>query len=319
MVGYWRLRCNLFKYDKPTEFPHHRYGWTVASKVLSNLHSPNGVQLYDWADRVFKDKPIISSPWCGFFHNVLRYPTEYPNKYTGRIYPLTELVTKDFFLRSLESCKGIYTLSRYTANFLKRHIDAPIEHLCHPAVEMPPNFSWHAFAANRRVISAGQWLRRYHSIFELKTKYAKVLLKVKHFDHDYQEMKRYVTSTDLVQMLPHVSDDEYDRLLSSSVVLLDLYDVAACNVVIECIMKNTPILTTLLPSNVEYLGQEYPLFFETIEEAQEKLHNDALIQHAHHYLREMDKTRFSPEAFSKSVMNSNIFLSLPSKPRLTII
>jgi hypothetical protein len=87
-----------------------------------------------------------------------------------------------------------------------------------------------------------------------------------------------------VQTLGYVSDHDYDRLLSENVVFLSLYDASASNAVVECMARNTPILINPLPAIVEYLGQEYPFYFTSLEEAAEKLTDLDLIRRAHTYL-----------------------------------
>ena len=57
-----------------------------------------------------------------------------------------------------------------------------------------------------------------------------------------------------------VPNEEYDALLSSSVVLCLMYATAANNVVVECIARGTPLLINPLPAVVEYLGPDYPLY-----------------------------------------------------------
>jgi len=86
-----------------------------------------------------------------------------------------------------------------------------------------------------------------------------------------------------------VSNQEYDSLLSSSVVLCLLYATAANNVVIECIARGTPILINPLPSVIEYLGEDYPLYVKDIYEAETLLKKENKIKAASHYLLKRQK------------------------------
>lgn len=56
---------------------------------------------------------------------------------------------------------------------------------------------------------------------------------------------------------------KYEELLSSSVVLLKLKGAGGCTTVIECIARNIPIVVNRLPALEEYLGKNYPLFYDT--------------------------------------------------------
>jgi hypothetical protein len=74
-----------------------------------------------------------------------------------------------------------------------------------------------------------------------------------------------------VNVLDRLSDEHYDNLLIDCIVFADYTDVAASNTILECISRCTPILVPKLPSIIEYLGEEYPLFFTEIKSIPELL------------------------------------------------
>jgi hypothetical protein len=291
-----------------TYFEHHRKGWSVVADILHNYHSSYSlIHLYDWADWQFREKQIIEHPWAGFLHNVLDYPVdEMPEKYQKSIaiMPLRRLVDEHCFRESLNHCYGIFTLSKYTANFLAEHVDVPVSCLWHPVELEKTTFQMAKFISTPNVVMLGQWMRRYISLYELKTNYHKQLVITKDF-MDYQRLPPKD-----VTILPYLSNDTYDTLLSSSVIFLDLYDMAACNVVLECIVRNTPLLINILPTTLEYLGVDYPFFYRTIEEASEKLHNLELITRTHEYLLRMDKSHLTPDSFVKQFESSTVYNKL---------
>ena len=59
--------------------------------------------------------------------------------------------------------------------------------------------------------------------------------------------------------------EEYDDLLSKNIIFIDLYDASANTVVVECIARKTPLLVTRLDAVIEYLGKDYPLYFDNLE------------------------------------------------------
>ena len=101
-----------------------------------------------------------------------------------------------------------------------------------------------------------------------------------------------------------VTNEEYDYLMSSSVVFLDLYDSSANNVVIECVASNTPILINKIDAVVEYLGEDYPLYFNDLNHAVQLLSNTNNIIKAHTYLKQMDKRWLSGHLFARSLVKS---------------
>lgn len=67
-----------------------------------------------------------------------------------------------------------------------------------------------------------------------------------------------------VTLLPRLEDDKYVRLSSEKIVFCDYIDCSASNTILECISTSTPIILNKLPAIVEYLGEDYPLYIETI-------------------------------------------------------
>ena len=74
------------------------------------------------------------------------------------------------------------------------------------------------------------------------------------------------TRINSVEVHKRLDNTEYDQILSGSVVFLDLIDCSASNTIVECIARQTPILIRRLDPVVEYLGEEYPLYFTDLGE-----------------------------------------------------
>jgi hypothetical protein len=101
-----------------------------------------------------------------------------------------------------------------------------------------------------------------------------------------------------------LSNAEYDDVLSKNVVVAKMYDSSVNNAIIECIVRNTPILVNRLASAEEYLGKDYPFFFENDEEANQKISDVELIFKTHEYLvKNRDKLveNLTYTSFSKSM------------------
>ena len=74
------------------------------------------------------------------------------------------------------------------------------------------------------------------------------------------------TRIDSVEVHNRLDNTEYDQIVSQSIVFLDLIDCSASNTIVECIARQTPILIRRLDPVVEYLGEEYPLYFTDLGE-----------------------------------------------------
>jgi beta-1,4-mannosyl-glycoprotein beta-1,4-N-acetylglucosaminyltransferase len=94
---------------------------------------------------------------------------------------------------------------------------------------------------------------------------------------------------------------EYDELLSKNIVFIHLFDAAANNTVLECIIRNTPIIVNRIEAVVEYLGEDYPLYFNELSEVPDLLNK---VEQAHIYLKNMDKTSISMDYFCTRLLGS---------------
>jgi hypothetical protein len=95
-----------------------------------------------------------------------------------------------------------------------------------------------------------------------------------------------------VEILPRVTNEEYDQLLSENVVFLRLLDCAAVNTVLECAVRATPLVVNRHPALEEVLGKDYPGFYDEIGQAYTILSNATLLRDIHRYLRDLDRRPF---------------------------
>ena len=102
-----------------------------------------------------------------------------------------------------------------------------------------------------------------------------------------------------VKQIDMLSNEGYDDLLSKNIVFLSLVDASAVNVVIECIVRCTPVLTNRLPALEEILGKQYPFFYSNLEEAGRMATNYELIKKTHSYLVSMNKKKLNINYFIK--------------------
>ena len=91
------------------------------------------------------------------------------------------------------------------------------------------------------------------------------------------------------------------------ILYMELCEVSANNTILDAILMNTPLIVNKLDGVVEYLGEDYPLYFENRNEAFDLLNDINKLEETYIYLKKMDKLRFSLENFEKSVLNSKIW------------
>ena len=113
-----------------------------------------------------------------------------------------------------------------------------------------------------------------------------------------------------INIIDKLKNDEYDKLLTNNILFINLIDASAVNTVIECIIRNTPILVNRHPAIVELLGDKYPLFYEDTNDYYKlnldivRILNDPYsIYNAHKYLSKIDKKIFQIKSFNNDLMS----------------
>lgn len=301
----------------------HRSGWQYAIDSLRCLHSDAGVicdmffeKSHSWEINKNAMSKVIpyTSPWIGFVHNTHNAPRwfDYTNSPQAI---LSRKITKE----SLKHCKGLFTLSEYGRDWYQNQVDVPVESLIHPTEIPPIKFSMKRYIENRnkKIIQLGFWMRRIFSIQQMPTeRFLKVWLVPSRYALEFRDEveSRTVDTFDIkfgkYEQMSWVDNTSYDQILSENLAFVHLYDVGACNSIIECIVRNTPVLTNPLPANIEYLGKDYPLYFETLDEAVAKSEDNSLVNEAYEYLSGMDKSVFTQCHFRRTFENSSIYRSL---------
>lgn len=112
-----------------------------------------------------------------------------------------------------------------------------------------------------------------------------------------------IENNNSVQIYNKLSNKEYDKLLSENIVFLDLIECSAVNTVIECIVRNTPIIINRLPALEEILGKNYPGFYNNLTHAAEIIQDYDKINSIHSYLKSLDKSRYRLEEFVNDIQD----------------
>lgn len=122
-------------------------------------------------------------------------------------------------------------------------------------------------------------------------------------------LRQYVGDTVLesARVLDRLSNKDYDNLLVENIVFLRLYDASACNTLLECVVRNTPLLINRLPAVVEVLGEDYPFYYSSLADALIKSRDVCLIRRTHRYLQRLDKVRFHVETFINELQTSDVY------------
>lgn len=345
-----RLRFTTL-YDRT----HHRSGWRYAVESLYGLHNAAGVRFEGFLEDPFawqhprggirsgpellaalrtddydsrltsEERHVIPfrEPWVGFLHN----PHGMQSWFHVDESPQA-IFAKRAWKESLRFCLGLFALSEYAAEWLRKETGKPVSAVLHPTATPDLRFDFDRFLANPRklVVQVGWWLRRLGAISRLPIPsdnplgYAKLRLIPNFFpgaaaylagrcEQDYERhgwpLPEYAANT---HERAHVPNDEYDQLLSENIVFVDLIDASANNAVIECLVRATPILVNRLPAVGEYLGSDYPLYFRDLDEAAAMALDVGRVRAAHQYLQQCPtRTKLDGPSFRRAVEESEVY------------
>ncbi|KAJ3352335.1 hypothetical protein GGF32_003823 [Allomyces javanicus] len=316
----------------------HRAGWPyVMDHVTARFHDSDCPVLFDgyidktflWGSELNEYLGVIpyERPWCGIVHHTF-HSEKSPNHHLAQVF------ANPWFRKSLPYCRGLIALSEYLADQIRDHLKGavPVFSTKHPTDLRADPFSLAKFAQNaqRGIINIGAWLRNPVTLYLLQVPPADGggRCRIRKMSLQGRDMSGYFPSARTrakiagvrgdsvfdeclgsavegalasVDVISSLSNADYDALLTRNIVFLDLVDVSACNVVLECIVRGTPLLVNRHPAVVEYLGPEYPFYYTSLYEASTKCNDLALIKATHEYLMARPKTDISVNAFLDSL------------------
>jgi hypothetical protein len=291
-----------------TSFDYHNGGWSNRLKELSIINSENGVDFdcyleksYCWDNSI---KPIYKKNWVGILHSPIDSHDWYLKK-TKNI----EIFECPEFLKSLTKCKGIYVFSEYEKTKVSNKLISlnkkiPVNCIRHTIDSIQNKWSYDKYSKSKRILHIGWWMRDIKSFYLLRSpiKKTRILLNDKIEDQIFKIFE--IENTD-VEEISNLNSSEYENMLSSSVVFINLIDGVANNTVLECIESNTPILVNKNPSVIEYLGDDYPLYYDSVDDI-EKIISDKRLIEASVYLSKLDKSKILGYQIERSEIYESI-------------
>jgi hypothetical protein len=293
--------CNI---NMLTDFTH-RFGWNSLLRILyvNDVISLDNedVQFVDLCEKYFNwDNKRIEEgkKWIGIFHLT---PTSPDN-----LESIDKTLKCKNFIDAKKDCLFIIVFAEHLKKYLSSPNFPPIKVLKHPILtETDIIFDFSLFQKKKKIVQIGKQLR------VLKTflitpfpSYEKVWL-IGSYDSLPEINRRLnyefgesVNLQDFDVDYKVVNNQKYDEYFVESIIFVHVYDSVANNTVLESILYKTPIVINKHPAVVEYLGEDYPLYFDKIEElTEDDFLNEDKILSAHQHLCNIDMTSFSYSTF----------------------
>lgn len=324
---------NTYKLYDPNYYltVNHRGGWKaiITNLIQKNIISydnfngfiNNEILLLDVVEKFFlweKNEKIIDTEWVGIIHIVPNTPNYLKN------IQIENLLSNVYFNKSLDKCKGLIVLSNYLLNYLKYKLPhVKIKSIKHPTiVNNVIKFNIDLFKTKLKeekvkVIQLGSQLRYLSTIYKLKTKYSKLWLPGR---NDTKSLFHWLSCEcdtfninisqyehESVQLYYTYNFNEYDQIILNNIIIVHLINASANNAILELISLNIPFFVNKLDAVIEYIGNDYPLYFNKIEEIEYILNDNKLllqkIKEATVYLSKLNKTDISIYDFNSKILN----------------
>jgi hypothetical protein len=303
-------------------YGQHRNSFNTIIEHLEPLHrGDDGVLFLPFIERYFvwgdadgeansQNPRPLDRDWIGILHS----PFDAPPWFEPKVSP-ENIFRTPLWEQSFHRCRGLITLSKDLEDDLRLHYpDLPTHSLLHPTNVEGKRFDMESYLARPRVIQAGDWLRKLQAIYQLHAPRHEKIFLFKLWTHAFLDREIEAVGdfrNGSVEEREFLTNEEYDDLLASSVVLCLLYASAANNLVLECLVRHTPIIINPLPSVVEYLGPDYPLYACDVYEAERVLTNAPLISETSDYLRvRCASIDLSYQCFAADLALSNLYNSI---------
>lgn len=272
----------------------HRAGWPAVLESLQTVCSPDGVLFDDFCDRTFlypgRRRPVYHEPWIGMLH----HPPDIPAWYSPR-QSLSDLLNVAAWNQSLPQLRLLLVPSAATAAWCRWNWpQIPVVVIRHPSPRPLLHWSPERFESNPRprIVQVGWYLRNSLAIEQAVVPGWLTKSRLQAADrtaaNGYEQCRQnYETGRPLpgnVEQLGRQDDLQYDVLLAENMVFLELIAAAANNTVVECLTRHTPICLNRHVGPEEYLGADYPLFYDDFDSLGQLLTRERIVA-AHHYLR----------------------------------
>ena len=205
----------------------------------------------------------IDKPWVGIVH----YP-EFTKEMNYESYEYFKNIVSSYnFLKSINKCICIITLSQWLQSYIEMNLEKYNIYILVKTIYHPTDFNCIKFNYNnyinnksKKIIQIGYWMRKYDTIYKIKTDLIKYWLPGGNswkeiFSQMYPETYMKHLEDNSVIIKTKLSNDDYDKLLSENLVLLNVFNSSANNTILECIARNTPIFVNKHSAIVEYLRE----------------------------------------------------------------
>ena len=270
-------RNKIIDYYKTTT---HCYGWknimeTLKSKFNTELLIIDNIENYFLVDKMLS----LNKPWFGFIHQPLNIPKLLKKNYLQ----IETLLNNSNFIESLDYCKGIISFSYNISKELSLELkNTNIYYFYHP-ISIPQNISNNflnentieidRIIDNNSIIFLGQHLRRNYLMFRFPNYKIKWLYGL---NKKYLESKKNLVNYECriyntkynwnnIDIDYYDNENDYFTQLINNIIIISTYVSNANNSILDVISLKIPALIERKVEIEDYIGKDYPGFFNLNE------------------------------------------------------
>lgn len=272
------VECSDRVVIKQLEWTHFRSGWTLAYHLLKSINIKCNAVLFANIDYQAQGLTNGSEPFPWHMEDV-------PNSsWAGIVHgPLSaahDLIASEWWTKAHKLCRGLFSLTQSISDELHSATGLPVQTLYVPFER--PSVTW---SKAEQYITVGNAFRDTSFIESLPYN----IKSINCFNDD------------------RMANDEYDLLLSRSVVVVKLTSAVVANIMIDCMASKTPLIINRNEASEDYLGVEYPLFYHDYDSCVAALADIERHHLANEYLCDRNMSRHSEDAFRDTLVTSSIW------------
>lgn len=287
----------------------HRCGWPYVINHMKHIDTNDGILCDDFLEQTFDTtnkipESIQQQPWIAIAH--------LPPTKVRQFMPTCFLdYNKDVpgSAEAIKNLKGICTMSHHLADRFRQVCDVLVNVIHYPTNTNVKQFDINSYMRQPTLVHVGWFFKNLlllehippNNHIQRKIQILAACLKEKgavglrNYLHTHMYPNRTLHGG-VTYLYDRVPDATYDNLLTQSVMAIEFVDCAATTVVVESLARCAPMLLNRHPALLEYVGKDYPMFFDDIRECEQLLH-PANVYKTHEYIRHMDKSFLSIENF----------------------
>ena len=316
MLSEFKIKVNHFN-----NWTHHQYGWKGAMsdlrKQINSVHKDSVLlepciedtfitNYYRNIDRI---KLYRNNEWIGFSHHSLTDENIHLR--------LNKIIQMKIFSEAFKNLKGLFVLTNYQKKMLSSFQffkNIPISVIRHPIsfdfkkynLDSMNYSSQLAPIPSGNLVSVDGHQREYNVFSKIRTNYKKILLSSLHNKISESDAK-LLSRNRVWRVTKRYSQSEYEEIITNNVHFVELNSPTASNYLLECISSNSPIFVNREPCIEEYLGKDYPLFYNDENDVDFSEEN---ILKGIKYLQHTNFKSLDVKTFGKRILRTKVYKSI---------